>query len=83
MPERHKSNSNHQIRRITLNRAATVAFGACLSAKSKLCGSICFDGMIPCLRSGILPSNRSDVLMDHSLLLKAAFDPHIVEVGKK
>ena len=52
VPEKHKFNLNHRIRRLTLNRVAIDAFSACLGAKPETCGSIRSDGPIPYLRSG-------------------------------
>jgi hypothetical protein len=54
-----------------------------LNAKAEIKRFHLSDETILCNRGGTLRSDQSDVLMDHLLLLKAALDPLIVEVGKK
>jgi hypothetical protein len=52
-----------------------------ISGPSCISGFITSYGTIP--DRGILPSDWSGILKDHSSLLLAAFDPHAKEEGKK
>ena len=85
MPEKHfqMPDENHGTRRLTPERMAFDAFGRCVKTKPNQVVSSLLVERSRIFDLGHMLSNRGDVLKDHSLLSRAAFDPHVKEVGKK